>query len=905
MTIFFVEKNPLRRCLLGRKRIQGTQMNNYKQPKPLSVSIGSTSMLRFLPMTLFTLSFGLFIQNQLSANEPTYFSRLLVAQQNIQPTPHADSAQRQEPQVVDSQQLADLRAAIQTWESDQTNPENLIWVGRRIAYLGRYQEAIEKFSLGIEQFPQDARFLRHRGHRWITLREFDKAIEDLETATRLIEGTSDEVEPDGQPNAAGIPTSTLHTNVWYHLGLARFLKGDFEQALTAYERCLAAAKNDDMRVATLDWQYMTLRRLNRADEAQQLIAQITPELKILENTAYHRRILMYRGLFQPSDLMPEEGSLGNPNTSQQVSDSQAAINLATNGFGVGHWHLINGDKKRAREIFEEVVKGSSRSAFGFIAAEVELKRLQDVEAKPPRIYAGFKGYSRTVTCNSPEAQQWFEQGIQLLYGFNHDEAIRSFQKAADIDPGCAMAWWGSAYARGLHINNPEMTEEQSRLAREDADKALAALDDESPVERTLVEALDARYEWPAPEDRTALDQAYAGAMERAWHQFSDDPDVSALYAESLMNLQPWDLWTGEGKPKGRALEIAALLEKTLLNHPNHPGANHFYIHAIEASPWPELGIPAAERLLNLVPGSGHLVHMPSHIFIRVGRYAEAADANERAIAADEAYFVNAPPPNFYNVYFLHNLHFVAYTAMMEGRFEAAIAAARKIEQRIPEAFLREYVTIADGFMPTTLHVLIRFGKWEAILLEQEPPEWRLLSRAQHHYARCIALTNLGRVDAAENELNLFNQVSNQMDETWKVGNNKAIDVIAVSRCMAEGEMAFHAGEHDRAYERLRAGVRLEDQLAYDEPPGWMQPVRHALGALLLAGNQLVEAELVYRTDLKRHPNNAWSLLGLQQALQKQGKQTEVDAMTESVKTAWARADVTPKASCYCHPEANR
>jgi tetratricopeptide (TPR) repeat protein len=636
-----------------------------------------------------------------------------------------------------------------------------------------------------------------------------------------------------------------------------------------------------------------------------LIAQIPPELKILENQAYHRRILMYRGLLQPHDLMPATESAEKLNTPEQVSDSEVAINLATNGFGVGHWHLINGDRQRAREVFEAVTKGNSQAAFGFIAAEVELQRLQDVETIPPQIYAGFKGYSRIVTCNSPEAQQWFAQGIQLLYGFNHDEAIRSFQKAAEIDPGCAMAWWGSAYARGLHINNPEMTEIQSRLAREDTDKAMAALDDESPVERTLVEALTTRYQWPAPEDRTALDQAFAGAMERAWHLFPNDPDVSALYAESLMNLQPWDLWTGEGKPKGRALEIAAVLQKTLLDHPNHPGANHFYIHAIEASPWPELGIPAAERLLNLVPGSGHLVHMPSHIFIRVGRYAEAVDANERAIAADEAYFANAPPPNFYNVYFLHNVHFLAYAAMMEGRFEVSISAARKIERLIPEAFLREYVTLADGFMPTTLHVLIRFGKWEAILQEQEPPDWRLFSRAQRHYARCIALANLGRIDAAEDELKLLNRVTNQMDESWVVGNNKAIDVIEIGRCMAEGEMAFHAGDFARAYERLRAGVRLEDQLAYDEPPGWMQPVRHALGALLLAGNKLEEAELVYRTDLTRHPKNAWSLLGLQQALQKQGKQTEVDAMAESVKTAWARADVTPNASCYCHPEANR
>ena len=350
-------------------------MKNCNQPKSVGVSIGSTSLLCFTPMMLYALTFALAVQNQLLANGPTFFNRLLAAQPNIQPTSPAKSEQRQEPQVVDSKQHDDLQLAIQKWESDPTNPENLIWVGRRLAYLGRYQEAIEKFSLGIEQFPKDARFLRHRGHRWITLREFDKAIEDLEAASELIEETRDEVEPDGQPNAAGIPTSTLHTNVWYHLGLARFLKGDFEQALTAYQRCLAAAKNDDMRVATIDWQYMTLRRLNRTDEAKALIAPITPELKILENQAYHRRILMYRGLLQPSDLMPEPDAVFNPNRSLPVSDSQTAINLATNGFGVGHWYLVNGDKKRAQEIFEAVIKGSSQAAFGFIAAEVELNRI--------------------------------------------------------------------------------------------------------------------------------------------------------------------------------------------------------------------------------------------------------------------------------------------------------------------------------------------------------------------------------------------------------------------------------------------------------------------------------------------------------------------------------------------------
>ncbi len=525
--------------------------------------------------------------------------------------------------------------------------------------------------------------------------------------------------------------------------------------------------------------------------------------------------------------------------------------------------------------------------------------------RPVKLYPGFDGYKRRVTTDSDEAQRWIDQGIQLLYGFNHDEAIRSFEKAAEIDPSCAMAWWGSAYARGLHINNPEMSEEQSKLAYDAAQKAIQSLDDESPVEQALVRAVAKRYEWPAPEDRSSLDQAYADAMEAVWHQFPDDADVGALFAESLMDLQPWDLWTPQGVPKGRVLEVLAVLERTLAKTPNHPGANHFYIHAIEASPWPEKGVPAADRLRGLVPGAGHLVHMPSHIYIRVGRYAEAVEANQKAIKADEAYFALAPPPDFYSLYFMHNIHFLAYSAMMEGRYQTAIEAARKIETNIPPEFLKKYVTFADGFMPTALHVMIRFGKWDEILKEPEPEEWQLLSRAQWHYARSVALSNLDRTREARREIELLDEVAKQVTDDWKLGNNPAKEVIALSRMMAEGELEYREGHADRAFELLRQAVDMEENLSYDEPPGWMQPVRHALGALLLADGRAAEAESVYRADLARHPNNAWSLLGLSQALAKQEKTKDAEALAEKLRLAWAHADVTPVASCYCHPDAQR
>jgi tetratricopeptide (TPR) repeat protein len=295
--------------------------------------------------------------------------------------------------------------------------------------------------------------------------------------------------------------------------------------------------------------------------------------------------------------------------------------------------------------------------------------------------------------------------------------------------------------------------------------------------------------------------------------------------------------------------------------------------------------------------------MPSHIFIRTGRYADAADSNEQAIRADEAYFAKAPKPDFYSLYFMHNVHFLSYAAMMQGRYQTAIAAARKIEQTIPADFLKNYMSMADAFMPTSLHVLIRFGKWNEILAEPEAEEARLFSRAERHYARAVAYAALGQTQEARRELEQLDKVAAGFTEEWKAGNNQATDVIAIARNMAEGEVAYREGNADRAFALLRQAVALEEKLVYDEPPGWMQPVRHSLGALLLADGRLAEAEDVYRADLVRHPNNAWSLLGLQQVLQKQGKVAEAEALAPQVKLAWERADVEPVASCYCHPAA--
>jgi tetratricopeptide (TPR) repeat protein len=527
---------------------------------------------------------------------------------------------------------------------------------------------------------------------------------------------------------------------------------------------------------------------------------------------------------------------------------------------------------------------------------------QPAGASQARLYEGFGNYKRPVTTSSPEAQAWFDQGIQLLYGFNHDEAIRSFQKAADIDPDCPMAWWGVAYANGLHINNPVMGEAKSRAAYAAAQEAMKRIDKASPVEQALIRAVDKRYAAEPPQDRRPLDEAYAAAMEEAWKAFPNDPDVGSLFAESLMNLQPWDYWTHDGQPKGRINDIVAAIEKSLEIRPDHPGANHFYIHAVEASNDPDRATVAAERLGALVPGSGHLVHMPSHIFIRTGRYADAAQANVKAAATDEAYFAIAPKPEFYSLYYLHNLHFLAYASMMAGHYQDSLEAAHRLETQAPEDFVREYVTVADGVMPAKLHVLVRFGKWNEILSEPEPPEYRLLSRAIWRYARGVALANLGRPDEAARELTAFDEVAAKIDDTWFVGNNPASVIIRMARGMLAGEMAYKAGRVEEGFTHLRDAVKAEDELVYDEPPGWMQPVRHALGALLLDDGRFAEAEEVFRKDLAKHPNNGWSLLGLEQALAGLGKTDELAQVAAQRQQAWANADVTPPSSCYCKPE---
>jgi len=557
------------------------------------------------------------------------------------------------------------------------------------------------------------------------------------------------------------------------------------------------------------------------------------------------------------------------------------------------------------------IRGSAFALLGLLAAlpgcHSPTPRAGDPAASAPpasgsaRLYPGFENYTRPVGTSSPLAQKFVDQGLQWLYGFNDDEAILCFREAARLDPECALAWWGISYAAGININDPAMTEEESRVAREALREALARRERASPVERDLIDALAARYAGAPGDELRPHEEAFADAMERAWARHPNDADVGALYAESRMNLQPWDYWTIDGAPKGRAEEIVATLERVIELDPDHPGALHYYIHTVEASKSPERAEAAADRLAHLVPGSSHLTHMPSHIFARLGRYADAADANERAVAADRAYLATAPEQDYYGLYIAHNLHFLAYASMMEGRFETARRAARELDTQVPSTFMERYPQIADGWASAEPHVLIRFGKWEEILALPDYPKERMISRAMRRYARSIACSALGRTEESRREIAAFEEVAKTVPLEWTIGFNPAHSVFPIARKMMQGELLFREGAHDEAFRLLREAVALEDQLTYDEPPGWLQPIRHALGALLMAAGRYAEAETVYEEDLAKNPKNGWGLLGLEKSRRMQRETEGLDDLVRARKKAWSRADVTPTSSCYCEP----
>lgn len=505
-------------------------------------------------------------------------------------------------------------------------------------------------------------------------------------------------------------------------------------------------------------------------------------------------------------------------------------------------------------------------------------------------------YHREVTTALPDAQRWFDQGLVLHFGFNHEAAIAAFKKAAELDPECAMAYWGQAISAGPNINNPHMDDDAAKAAYEAARRAMELSDNVTPVEKDLIRAITARYGWPQPEDRRGLDVAYAEQMRGVWKTHPTDPDVGAFFADAAMNLRPWDLWSKSGEARPETPEIMATLETVMDMVPDHPLACHLYIHTMEASPAPEQALPAADVLRDRVPGAGHLVHMPGHIDIRLGHYKDAMTANQKAIEVDRTW---AAQGGFYTMYRAHNFHFLAYAAMFDGQREIAMRSAREMIEQIPMEVVRTYPDFLDGFMAVPTHVMVRFGMWEELLAEPAPPEDLVVTVAFWHYGRTVAFASLGRVDEATESLAALRAAYDAVPESRLIGNNTARVVLEVGLPMAEGELEYRRGNYDRAFALLRESVKRDVALAYDEPWGWMMPVSHALGALLSEQEQYEEAEAVYRADLELHPGNGWALYGLAECLRKTGRTDEAVATDARFKNAWARADVAIKASCYC------
>lgn len=512
-----------------------------------------------------------------------------------------------------------------------------------------------------------------------------------------------------------------------------------------------------------------------------------------------------------------------------------------------------------------------------------------VPASPPPLFTDLGSYHHPTTC-TPQAQPYFDQGLRLVYGFNHDEAVRAFNEAARRDPNCAMAYWGVALALGPNINLP-LDAERAKSAHDALQRAVVLAPKASPAEQAYIAALSARYADDPTADRRGLDRAYADAMRQVAKQYPDDPDAATLFAEALMDLRPWDLWSTDGQPRPETPEIVATLEGVMQAHPDHPGANHYYIHAIEASPQPEKGLPSAERLRTLVPGAGHLVHMPAHIYIRTGRYADAAQANRQAIAADQRYIAAVQPAGVYPMmYYPHNIHFLWAAATMDGRSAEALQAARQVAANVPPEMARE-MPMLEYFMPTPYFALARFGRWQEILTEPPPPDDLLFNRAMWHYARGLAYAATGKSADAEGEETALKSLSERIPPDRIVGDNQPAGLqLRLAALLLAGEIAARQGNCEAALPKLEEAVSVQDSLPYMEPPPWYFPSRQALGAVFLQCGRAATAELVFREDLQRNPGNGWALYGLAQALRAQNA-PDAGAVDAQFRQAWRDADV--------------
>lgn len=508
-------------------------------------------------------------------------------------------------------------------------------------------------------------------------------------------------------------------------------------------------------------------------------------------------------------------------------------------------------------------------------------------------------HHRAVTTTSSEAQAWFDQGLALTYGFNHDEAARSYARAAELDPGCAMCFWGVAYTLGPNYNVP-MLPERARTAWEAIVRAQGlAAERATPVEAALIGALARRYRGPEyvdPARMQAYSERYAAAMKEVARTFQDDLDAQVLYAEALMDVRPWKLWLPDGAPAEGTEELLTTLESVLARAPGHPGANHYYIHAVEASPRPDRGLAAAERLPGLMPGAGHMVHMPAHIYQRVGRYEAAAAANRRAIEVDLRYLATVEPPGYYSLYVSHNHGFLAYATAMEGRAAESLAAAREAAKSLSTELVCTMPGM-DFFQSMPLLVMVRFGRWEQALAEPSPPERHQTLVALWHHARGMALAATGDPAGAFAQAAAIRGIAGELPEAQLAGLNNGRTVLELAAQVVEARAA-EAERAPDAIARWEKAVALADTLAYSEPADWFTPVRHHLGAALLDAGRARDAEAVYRADLERNPDNGWALFGLWQALAAQQQRGAAEAAERRFRGAWKRADVELRRSAF-------
>jgi tetratricopeptide (TPR) repeat protein len=541
-------------------------------------------------------------------------------------------------------------------------------------------------------------------------------------------------------------------------------------------------------------------------------------------------------------------------------------------------------------------------------------------------YFDLGSYARPVTTSAAEAQTWFTRGLVWAYAFNHGEAVRCFERAIERDPGCALAYWGVAYAVGPNYNMPWEAYEPPDLAKA-VSRARAALTSAGqlapgarPVEQALIRALATRYpEAEASGDCSAWSISYAHAMGEVYREYPGDLDVAALYADALMNLTPWGLWdqaTGEPADGSRTAEAKEVLERALASEGGgqHPGVLHFYVHLMEMSPRPEDALPAGEVLRRLVPDGGHLVHMPTHLDVLCGDYRRVVAGNTDAIAADEKYRAVAGDMNFYTLYRVHNYHFRIYGAMFLGQARTALRAADELAAAIPDGLLRTQsppmANWLEGFVPMKLHVLIRFGRWADIIAAPLPdePELYCYTLALTHYAKGVAHAATGNVAQALEHQREFRRGAELVPPTRTIFNNTCLDILQIAAAMLDGEIAYRQQDYDAAFAHLRRAIDLADHLPYDEPWGWMQPTRHAYGALLLEQGRVADAAAVYRADLGfdgtlaracQHPANVWSLHGYHECLTRLGRHEEAAVIGQQLKVAAAYTDVPITSSCAC------